>query len=135
MFCSSCGTEIPRGASFCPACGKPIKRGSVIAFALALLGGVVVMLLLTAYWDRDQSTGSPTGPILSKTKLTPGEIASRAAGAVVVIENYNLDGEQVGRGSGFVLSSDGAVITNYHVIRGAARAQVRIPTGTSYDAD
>jgi len=37
-------------------------------------------------------------------------------GAVVVVVIYNEKNEQVSQGSGFVLRSDGIIVTNYHVI-------------------
>lgn len=40
-----------------------------------------------------------------------------------------------GTGSGFIWDTDGHVITNYHVIQGADRAQVTLADGTSYPAE
>lgn len=35
MFCSNCGTNIPKGAKFCPVCGSPVKGGAAEASAQA----------------------------------------------------------------------------------------------------
>lgn len=44
---------------------------------------------------------------------------------MVVVENYNENGEKAGQGSGYLFSADGIVITNYHVTRGASALLVR----------
>jgi tetratricopeptide (TPR) repeat protein len=45
--------------------------------------------------------------------------------SVVVIVALDKQGNPVGQGSGFVVRSDGAIITNYHVISGAEDIQVK----------
>ncbi|MEL7220166.1 MAG: trypsin-like peptidase domain-containing protein [Bacteroidota bacterium] len=40
-----------------------------------------------------------------------------------------------GSGSGFVWDKDGHIVTNYHVIKDAARATVTLSDGSSYDAE
>ncbi len=45
--------------------------------------------------------------------------------AVVVIVTYNAKGEPISQGSGFIVRSDGAVITNYHVISNAVDIAVK----------
>ena len=67
---------------------------------------------------------SPIAP----AKLTTAQIADRVTPSVVVVENFNEDGEKSGQGSGYVFSGDGVVITNYHVIRGARSLMVRLPS-------
>src|ERR1017187_7854304 len=74
---------------------------------------------------------SPIAPVT----LTTAQIADRATPSVVIVENFNEDGEKAGQGSGYVFSSDGIVITNYHVIRGAKSLAVRIPGQEPYRID
>jgi len=62
---------------------------------------------------------SPVTP--APVKLSPGEIAAKYASGVVMLENYNESGVKASQGSGFVVSPDGKILTNYHVIRGASR--------------
>jgi hypothetical protein len=68
-------------------------------------------------------------------KLTTAQIADRAIPSVVVVENFNEDGEKAGQGSGYVFSGDGIVITNYHVIRGAKSLSIKVPGSASYRVD
>ncbi|MBC8156434.1 MAG: trypsin-like peptidase domain-containing protein [Bacteroidetes bacterium] len=43
-------------------------------------------------------------------------------------------GESGGTGSGFIISTDGYVITNNHVVAGAANIEVHLPSGEELDA-
>ena len=77
---------------------------------------------------------SPTSPPPPQ-KLTTAQIAGRATPSVVVVENFNEDGEKAQQGSGYVFSGDGIVITNYHVIRGAKSLNVKVPGREPYRVD
>lgn len=59
--------------------------------------------------------------------LTPAEIAETATPSVVLIKVPN------GLGTGFVVSSDGRIVTNMHVIRGAKHATVQTAEGKDYN--
>jgi|SRR5579859_667813 len=62
--------------------------------------------------------------------LSDQELFVLASPAVVLIETYDQEGHKRGLGSGFVASSDGSVVTNYHVIRGAYRATAKTGDNT-----
>lgn len=52
--------------------------------------------------------------------------------SIVVLLTYNREGKSLGQGSGFFLTPEGDVITNYHVLKGASRAEVRMSDGSVY---
>jgi len=62
-------------------------------------------------------------------------IAKAANGAIVSIITSDKDGKPVAQGTGFLVSTDGRVVTNYHVIKGASTAIVKLPDGAFYDVD
>ena len=63
-------------------------------------------------------------------ELSTEELFKMASPSVVWVEGFNASGEKFGTGSGFV-ASDGAIVTNYHVIRGAYSADVRLQDGST----
>ncbi|MGR3172975.1 MAG: hypothetical protein ACUZ8N_00035 [Candidatus Scalindua sp.] len=46
--------------------------------------------------------------------------------AVVVVTAYDEKGNTIGKGSGFIVRRDGAVVTNYHVIGMARDIKVKV---------
>ncbi len=56
----------------------------------------------------------------------------RVEPSIVVLLTYNREGKFAGQGSGFFLTQEGDVITNYHVLKGASRAEVRTSDGSVY---
>ena len=59
------------------------------------------------------------------------ELSARATAAVALIEIEA--GDRSRQGSGFLVDSEGLVLTNHHVIRGATNARVRLSSGDVYD--
>lgn len=62
-------------------------------------------------------------------------IAKTASGAVVSIVMSDKDGNPIAQGSGFLVSEDGVVITNYHVIAEGTSALAKLPDGAFYVVD
>jgi S1-C subfamily serine protease len=62
-------------------------------------------------------------------------IAKAANGVIVSIITSDKDGHPVAQGTGFLVSNDGRIVTNYHVIKGAHSAIVKLPDGAFYDVD
>ena len=54
-------------------------------------------------------------------------VAQRAKSSVVKIIVRTADGE--GTGTGFAVSADGKIATNYHIIAGASKIFVKLPDG------
>lgn len=62
-------------------------------------------------------------------------IAKAANGAVVSIVMSDKDGNPIAQGSGFLVSKDGLILTNYHVIAEGTSALVKLPDGAFYIVD
>ena len=84
---------------------------------------------------RPVPDGSGTPPRLASTQKGIPAIAKAANGAVVSIIMYDKDGRPIAQGSGFLVSKDGLVVTNYHVIAKGNSAVVKLPDGALYNVD
>src|SRR3990170_3120283 len=69
-------------------------------------------------------------PAWSQENLTT--LIKNVQQSVVVIITYNEEGEILGQGTGFFISTEGDVITNIHVLEGAHRADVKTAEGKIY---
>ena len=85
---------------------------------------------------------TPAGDLAADEKATI-ELFERSKGSVVFIAttqlvrdfwSRNLFSVPRGAGSGFVWDADGHIITNNHVVQGAAEAKVRLNDGRDYSA-
>jgi S1-C subfamily serine protease/cytochrome c-type biogenesis protein CcmH/NrfG len=65
----------------------------------------------------------------SGAALSPDELFARSAPAVVLVEVRDSEMKPVGLGSGFFVSADGLLVTNFHVIASASFAGVRTARG------
>lgn len=63
---------------------------------------------------------------------SPSEIAREQSKAVVIIEALDERGSVTGQGSGFIVTPQGAVVTNLHVVQGASSLRVKLPGGDAY---
>ena len=71
----------------------------------------------------------------ARPRMNIPAIAKSANGAVVSIVMSDKSGSPIAQGSGFFVSNDGLVVTNYHVIREGSSAVIKLPDGTSYAVD
>ncbi len=69
----------------------------------------------------------PAGPVQSS------EAVGRASQAIVTVIHLAADGSDVIRGNGFLIGSDGLLVTNFHLVTGAARLQIKLANGDVYD--
>src|SRR5215469_16728140 len=60
------------------------------------------------------------------------EIVAKSKQAVVEILTYDQQNRLLKTGTGFFISSDGALLTNYHVISGGSSIVAKTPTGAVY---
>ena len=79
---------------------------------------------------------SPVLPSLPKEKEESTEslpsIIKRIKPSVVIVFTYDNKGEFLQLGSGFFISQNGDIITNYHVLQGASSAEVKTSYGKTY---
>jgi len=128
---------------------KPIRNAS-IATALILVGALGGVL--TASVSRAQSAQGVVGPrpVMERGPLDPDEQATinlfksaRPSVAYITTEmvvqrriGYRVArGTTEGAGSGFVWDDQGHIITNYHVVQNARRAQVVLADGSVWNAE
>jgi S1-C subfamily serine protease len=60
------------------------------------------------------------------------DVVKRSSDAVVLIVISNSAGQETALGSGFLISADGEIVTNYHVIKDAHSAIVKLSNGAFF---
>lgn len=128
------------------------KGGKITAFVLAGLilscgAGFCGSVLAQTLFDKDstnppvlqQSIVNTSNQNGSNAKIS--DVAAATVDSVVEITTETVDRNTflqqyttTGAGSGVVLTSDGYIITNHHVIDGASTIKVTLRNGTTYDA-
>ena len=89
--------------------------------------------------ETQVTTPSPTNPDASEPSTTPQEkpntasVVEKIKASVVLIEVGRSDSS--GSGTGFFLSDDGYIATNYHVVEGAIQIRVTLYDGTVKNAE
>lgn len=85
---------------------------------------------------RPQTTVTiPSGPVVSGEGFTPAQVYAMNAPSVVAV-NVTVQsayGEGTSSGSGFILTQDGYVVTNYHVVEGGTAVSITLTTGETLD--
>ena len=116
-----------------PAAPTARPRGNrVVALLLVIamsLGGGIIGGLIGANSSSSSSNG---GPLVTAAPIKPENIGktdiARAAAAIapsiVTIDSLSGSGESVG--TGIIVSSDGEILTNNHVVEGATSVRVRL---------
>jgi S1-C subfamily serine protease len=79
-----------------------------------------------------------TAVTVNKKPLNASEVFKKVNPSIVYIETYNKYNEKVASGSGVIVSKDGTVVTNHHVIVDVteiAYVKVRLHNGQVYETD
>jgi serine protease Do len=78
----------------------------------------------------------PSGTVPTGEGLTPAQVYAMNAASVVAVNVSVKDyyGEGTSAGSGFILTEDGYVVTNYHVVEGGTAVSITLVNGETLDA-
>jgi len=90
----------------------------------------------TSFASEYLSVDEKIGPELSTQELV-AEVAPAVVSIVVETVSYNWFWQavpQTGAGSGIIISSDGYIVTNNHVVEGAEKVTVTLGDGRTFDA-
>ncbi|MEQ2520054.1 trypsin-like peptidase domain-containing protein [Ruthenibacterium sp. CLA-JM-H11] len=133
------GKRIACGVLALVLCGAIGFGGGYVGSMVANNGGktVIYQAAPADSSDSSSSTGMPT----DAASMSVEEIAEKVGPSVVevtteTVSYSNFFGQYVtsGAGSGVIISEDGYIITNNHVIEGASSIKVRLSDKTEYDA-
>lgn len=134
---------------------KPISRGGIaIALAVTMVfscglgfgGGYFANKVNTSASGslnitKTSNSGTTTTASSTSKANSTSEIVKKTADSVVEISTESVvtgsfaqQYVQQGAGSGVIISQDGYILTNNHVINGANSVKVRLRDGTEYDA-
>jgi serine protease Do len=112
--------------------------GRRIILAALSFAVIAVVLLSACAQQRNAPAVTPTGRGPATSLLAEEsrivDIVKRISPTVVAVTSYDESGEQTGLGSGFIVSENGDILTNNHVISGAARLRVTLADGTEVAA-
>ena len=139
---------------------KPVKKNRVgmkltaLALCCAFLGGAVgggIVWGVSNSGEEDSTTINVSDRTVSQvavnkvdgqTEMSDAEVYAANVNSVVSINVTGTSGtnwfgqpvQTASAGSGFILTSDGYIVTNYHVVGDAQTIQVTLYSGDTYDA-
>ncbi|WP_435837389.1 S1C family serine protease [Streptomyces bacillaris] len=116
---------------------RPVALLAAVAIAAGAIGGGTATLIGQLNGGSAQATGS-TGTVQGTTvsqssKGTVAGVAEAVSPTIVEIGATSSAGKSTG--SGVVITEDGEIVTNNHVISGAQQIEVTLSTGRTYTAD
>src|ERR1039457_1323297 len=94
------------------------------------LSGLGVLLAVTALLFAHQSMVSAETETIDLKSL-----AKKARPAVMLLVVSDANGKEIATGTGFLVSSDGKLITNHHVIENAASAVAKAENGRLFPVE
>ena len=140
---------------------KGLKRLLCVVLVIALVAGScgTTALMLNSYWQKEMDAmmrrmedkiaavqkqpeqATVASRPVSTTGMTPGDVYAQNVNAVVAVmtevtrrDNYGRESAGYSAGTGFFISSDGYVVTNYHVIEGGTKVTITTHGDEEYDA-
>ncbi len=127
---------------------KKFVKGAAMLMACAMVGfggGAAAISLMGGGTSGDGTVvyraAESAQPVNDTTANTVSSVAQLAGASVVAISTENLvsdymmgSGIAQGAGSGVIISEDGYIITNNHVVEGASNVVVTLPDETQHSA-
>ncbi|CAM5613072.1 protease [Streptomyces spiroverticillatus] len=114
--------------------GRPVALLAAVAVVAATFGGGAAYL--TQRYTGDTGTGgslaAPGSNVSQSSMGTVSGVAQAVGPAIVEISARSTAGQSTG--SGVIITSDGEVVTNNHVIAGADTVKVKMSDGKTYTA-
>ena len=130
---ATCTSEGKTAGSHCSICNTVIKEQIIIpAMGHEYDAGTIVEKATSAKEGKKQYTckvlgcGHSYSSTYSLELYTVAELYEQFIKYVGEIVTYDSFGNECALGTGFVISSDGRIVTNYHVIEGAYSAKITI---------
>ncbi|MFF3430969.1 S1C family serine protease [Streptomyces sp. NPDC002602] len=112
---------------------RPVALLAAVALAAAVVGGGTAAAVQQYLGGQTTGGSGINGTNVSRSSNgTVSGVAEQVSPSVVRIDTRTSSGQ--GTGSGIVLTADGEIVTNNHVVEGASAIQVTMSDGKKYTA-
>ncbi|MGW6415333.1 S1C family serine protease [Streptomyces sp. NPDC055055] len=134
------GPPVAAAATGAPAPGsrRRAKRGvglmAAVAIAAAAVGGGTATLVQQLASDSPATASSAVNGTNVSASSTGTVAGVAAAVSPSIVEISATSGAGKSTGSGVIITSDGEIVTNNHVISGASSISVQLSDGKTYEA-
>ncbi|MGW0563656.1 S1C family serine protease [Streptomyces sp. NPDC003016] len=114
---------------------RPVALLAAVAIAAAAVGGAAAVLAerLTAAETATGGNGVSGTTVSQSSEGTVSGVAQAVSPSIVEISATSASGASTG--SGVIVTADGEIITNHHVVSGASSVEVELSDGRTYTAD
>ncbi|MFG2986735.1 S1C family serine protease [Streptomyces sp. NPDC048258] len=117
-----------------PRAKRPVALLAAVALAAAVVGGGTAAAVQQLIGTHNGTSGSGVNGtnVSQSSNGTVSGVAEQVSPSVVRIDTRTGSGQ--GTGSGIVVTADGEIVTNNHVVNGATEIQVTMSDGKKYGA-
>ncbi len=135
------GLKIVALSLCCALLGGILGAGSVLLVDRLKGGTLLPGKTVTVLEGEREDVVLNVNKVETGKEMTPAEVyaanVNSTVGITTSVVTTNIFGYQTAAaaGSGFILSEDGYILTNYHVVEGASSVEVSTYDGTGYEAE